>query len=72
MLLANPTALDVCTTAKSLEEKGNKDRNTNDVLTDIFIVSSEPVREMLANSLNNSAKSIPLILPMEKPEICSW
>lgn len=65
-------ALDVSTTAESLKAAKIKDRNTNDVLTDIFIVSSEPVREMLANSLNNSAKSIPLILPLETPELCSW
>lgn len=71
LLLANPNALDVCTVEDALIN-GRRDRNTNDVLTDIFIASSEPVREMLANSLNNSAKSIPLILPLETPELCSW
>ena len=30
------------------------------------------MREILANSLNNSAKSIPFILPLKKAEVCFW
>jgi hypothetical protein len=30
------------------------------------------VREILSNSLNNSAKSIPIVLPLKKAEICFW
>ena len=71
LLLANPNALDVCTVEEALIDE-RRDRNTNDVLTDIFIASNEEVREMIANVLNNSARSIPLLLPLEKPELCLW
>ena len=30
------------------------------------------MREILSNSLNNSAKSIPLVLPLKKAEVCFW
>lgn len=43
-------------------EKGT-DRHHLDVLFDIMIACSDEVREIIAESLNNSNKAIPLLLP---------
>lgn len=66
-------ALDIYTMPNALNNQGEvKDRNTNDVITDIFIAAQEEVREMVTNVLNNSARSIPLFLPIDPPELCLW
>jgi len=54
------------------ENPDYQDRNTNDVMADIFVASQVEVREMLTNVLVNSAKSIPLLLPSDPPELCLW
>jgi hypothetical protein len=79
LLLGNPCALEIYTVpnnsadlSESKDTTNKQDRNTNDVITDIFIAAQEEVRDMIANVLINSARSVPLLLPTEKPELCLW
>ena len=74
LLVQNPNALDI----KTIKHKDPGvprviDRHPLDVLFDIYLVSSDEVREMFAQILSNSNRSIPFMLPYQsKPQLCLW
>jgi hypothetical protein len=49
-----------------------RDRNIFDVLAEIYLVSHVEVRDMLTSVLLNSARSVPLLIPTNPPELCLW
>jgi hypothetical protein len=68
--LQNPNALDIKT---SIKHRKKKDRHPSDVLFDIYLATSDEVREMIAQILFNSNRAIPLMLPyLSKPQLCVW